>query len=799
MQSCWIGCGSIVFYAHKKESLDGSIQRQTVADHLRSTAQTASACLALCGLRDAAYLAGLLHDLGKYTCDFQEYLERGDSTSRGSVIHTFQGCRFLLERFHSSDDIYEKASAELLAYAIGAHHGLFDCVDENRKIGLKYREEKPGTCFSEAAASFLANCADESEIHKLFSAATIELSGFLKQIDAQYPKDEEYCFTVGLLARLLLSAVIEGDRRDTATFMNGTRFAVWPEDMRPIWRERLQFLENKLSLFPLDTEISRARHAVSQQCRQFAEQSGGIYRLNVPTGSGKTLSSLRYALAHAKQFNRKRLIFTSPLLSILEQNAKVLREFIGDDSLILEHHSNVVQTQQRLDALDERELLAQNFSAPIIITTLSQLLNILFDGKTTAIRRFQALCDSVIVIDEVQSIPAKLLTMFNLAIRFLSEQCCATVVLCSATQPCLEQADHPLPQVPKDIVPYDAAMWAVFSRTQICPLDAVRQEQLPGLVRELMAQTESLLVVCNKKDEASKLLEQTADTAWQSFHLSASMCMQHRRDTLQALYGALEKNEKVLCISTQVIEAGVDISFQSVLRLAAGMDSVVQSAGRCNRNGESPTRRPVYLVNCVDENLSRLLDIQRGKDASMALVNAYQRNRDIFAGDLASDAAIQYYYRCLYRSMDEEAQDYPLGKGKASLFDLLSLNSSFADEDCDGIADYCLYQAFQTAGQAFSVFDEDTTDVLVPYGGGKKLIEELCSRRAEQDAAYRYELLKQAGDYSVSLYQYQEKQLEQLGALQSLCGGCALALSESWYNEITGLKTKENTQAFWEV
>lgn len=149
--------------------------------------------------------------------------------------------------------------------------------------------------------------------------------------------------------------------------------------------------------------------------------------------------------------------------------------------------------------------------------------------------------------------------------------------------------------------------------------------------------------------------------------------------------------------------------------------------------------------------------------------------------------------------MDQEAQDYPLGKGNATLFNLLSLNSGFADEDCDGLADYCLYQAFQRAGQAFAVFDEDTTDVLVPYGDGRRLIEALCSQRAEQDTAYRQALLKQAGNYSVSLYQYQKKRLEQLGALQPLCGGCALALQENYYHEITGLKAEENPQAFWEV
>lgn len=789
----------MAFYAHKKELPDGSVMRQTVAEHLISTANIASTCLAPFALRYAAYLAGLLHDLGKYTGDFQAYLERGDSAARGTVIHSFQGCRFLLERFHGSDAPARTITAELLAYAVGAHHGMFDCVDESGKIGLKYRAERPDTHFEEAAWAFLSDCAEGSKIDDLFSKAAAEISRILEQFDYAYPEDEEYCFTLGLLARLLLSSVIEGDRRNTAEFMSDARFPAWPENMRPIWQERLDFLEGKLEDFPQNTPVAKARHTISERCRRFAEQPGGIYRLNVPTGGGKTLSSLRYALAHAAQFNRRRLIFTSPLLSILEQNARVLHEFIGDDTLILEHHSNVVQTQQRQDALDDRELLTQSWDVPVIITTLVQLLNTMFDGKTTAIRRFHALCNSVIVIDEVQTVPVKLLTMFNLAIRFLSEQCGATIVLCSATQPCLEQTDHPLPETPRDIVPYDAALWAAFARTKICPLDEVQQEQLPGLVRELMEQTESLLVVCNKKDEAARLLEQTKDTAWQSFHLSAAMCMQHRRDTLRALYDALGKKKKVLCISTQVIEAGVDISFRSVLRLAAGMDSVVQSAGRCNRNGESRTRRPVYLVNCADENLSRLRDIQRGKDASLNLVNAYQTNPDAFDGDLSSDAAIAYYYRSLYSSMDEGAQDYPLGKGKTTLFDLLSLNSGRADENCDGIEDYCLYQAFQTAGQAFSVFDEDTTDVIVPYADGKKLIEELCSRRAEQDIAYRQGLLKQAGSYSVSLYKYQKKRLEEQGALQPLCGGCALALQENNYDEVTGLNAEGNRQTYWEV
>lgn len=194
-------------------------------------------------------------------------------------------------------------------------------------------------------------------------------------------------------------------------------------------------METKLDQFPQDSPIDRARRAISDQCRQAAQQPGGVFRLNVPTGGGKTLSSLRFALAHARRHRKQRIIFTSPLLSILEQNAAVIRAYIQDDSLILEHHSNLVRTAEDGQKLDERELLTETWESPIILTTLVQLLNTLFSGKTTAIRRFHSLCGSVIVIDEVQTVPSKMLSLFSLAVNFLAEICGATVVLCPPPSP----------------------------------------------------------------------------------------------------------------------------------------------------------------------------------------------------------------------------------------------------------------------------------------------------------------------------------------------------------------------------
>lgn len=786
------------FYAHVAQ--DG--EKQTVMEHLKGTAKQAGLCLSGVGLEKSAYLSGLLHDLGKFTKKFQTYLLAGDRSKRGSVIHSFQACRYFLELIPPAEDpnaMEKQYAAELLAFAAGAHHGLFDCVNDAGTSGMQYRKEKENTSYEEAVAGFYSQGITREEITDYFASAAEEIDRFLLRMEETYERDDEYFFEIGLLARLLLSAVIEGDRHDTASFMNQNTVLPRRENMEPIWRSRLEFLERKLKEFPSDSAVAKARAAISEQCKLFAQQPRGIYRLNVPTGAGKTLSSLRYALAHAAQYHQKRLVFTSPLLSILEQNAEVIRKFVGDDSLIMEHHSNVVLTEQTREQLDERELMVQSWDAPIILTTLVQLLNCLFDGKTTSIRRFQALCNSVIVIDEVQTVPTKMLSMFNLAIRFLAEQCGTTVILCSATQPYLEGSDHPLLPPPKDIVPYDPMVWKAFARTQLHPLGNRRLEELPELIRSFMENTDSLLVVCNKKDEAAYLLERTGSTDYTSYHLSASMCMQHRRDTVDALKKSLDRKEKTLCISTQVIEAGVDISFQRVLRLTAGMDSIVQSAGRCNRNRESETPCPVYIVNCADEQLGMLQDIQRGKTATISLLHAFFDSPDSFHDDLASDKAIECYYKTFYADMSHGAQDFPLSETSATIFDLLSENRKFVANGGPETESCVLRQAFKTAGQAFSVFDENTVDVMVPYGEGKRLISQLCTARCASDPTCCDPLLRQATGYTISLYEYQKQRLDEKGALLQVCGGYALALLPEYYDEQTGLKMDGVNGTFWEV
>lgn len=786
---------------------------QSVEAHCRNAAKYASNSLNSIGLKHTAFLAALLHDCGKYKEEYDQYLSEAclGNAKRGSVNHTFSGVRFVLDNWHSCEEIgYSEITAELLAYAIGAHHGLFDCIDERQNSGFYHRQTKEGIHYEETTENFLKQCAGMEELNSLFEASVEEVTPLLDKIfrlsqqEDDNEADQETSFYVGLLGRMLLSAVIEGDRRDTAEFMNGDAFPEWPEDMRPIWSDRLAHMEQKLSEFSCEKPIDQARHDISEACAACADRPSGVYRLKVPTGGGKTLSSLRFALTHAKKWNKSRIIFTSPLLSILDQNAEIIRRFIGDDDLILEHHSNLVEPQNEPEKLRNLELLTETWASPTIITTLVQLLNTCFSGKTTAIRRFHSLCNSIVVIDEVQTVPNNMLTLFNLAVNFLSEICGATVILCSATQPALAAAPHPLRYTPPDLVSFQKDLWDVFKRTEIQNAGLYRLEEIPDLISKCMAECSSLLVVCNKKEEASFLFESLRDTDFRCFHLSAAMCTEHRRKTLRDLQNVLDRascDQKVICVSTQVIEAGVDISFQQVIRFAAGLDSIIQAAGRCNRHAEQQEPASVRIVQCTDERLFHLADISRGKEATVSLLDAFEKHPERFQDDLSSEESISYYYQTLYRRMDKGFQDDTVPE-HGSIFHLLAGNEKYADANCKMSARYFMRQAFQLAGKLFQVFDEDTTDVLVPYEKGRRIREYLISSSqsyGDRDWNRIREMINEAKNYSISLYQHQLKQLIQLGAVTSLFDDSIYILSDGYYDENTGFAIKRGITGFQEV
>ena len=773
---------------------------QSVLTHCLNTASYASEYLHAVGLGQTGYLLGLAHDCGKLTMRFSDYIQRaaaGETVRRGSVNHTFSAVKLFLNRYHSGcDDHYRGIAAELLAYAVGAHHGLFDCVGPDRRNGFAHRLGKENELYAEASEHFFKACAP-NELDRLFSLSCAELRSILDRLvkmERDIKKDEELSYYLGCLARLLLSALIDGDRRDT-----GKERPILSKLSAEQWQRCLAHVESGLSEMKRKTEIQRVRAILSQRCRDRATVSGGIYRLNLPTGAGKTLSSLRFALAHAAAKGKTRIIFAVPLLSILEQNAAAIRGAVKDDSIILEHHSNVVHAGNGEDELSPAELFTESWNAPIIITTLVQLLNALFSGETSAIRRFHSLCGSIIIIDEIQTLPPKLLSMFQLSMCFLSEICGATVLLCSATQPAQDCTTHPYFTEPEDLVPYDPALWDVFRRTELKEAGSCTLDEIPDRAKRFLENSNSLLIVCNKKDEASYLFRAMRDGGFRCFHLSASMCAAHRQKTINELKSALlDHSQKTVCVSTQVIEAGVDISFGCVIRLTAGMDNVVQAAGRCNRNGESEMPAPVYILDCTDEKLTHLREIKAAKDATTALLAEYRKAQEKFTSDLSSDAAIRFYYQCLYGEMPKGAMDYPAGE-HGTLFDLLSSNAKYAAEGSDCYGQYFLCQSFKTAGELFSVFDTQSETLLVPYGEGAEIIRRLqeIGDRLDADAVCALRaLLERAKPYTVSVFPYQLDRLEQQGAVARICRDSVLVLQpdcfgDILYSEDTGLITRK--------
>ena len=766
---------------------DGTVQ--TVAQHGRNTAEIAKKDLCKLGLADVAYLAGLLHDAGKCTDEFRRYIEKaslGEDVRRGSVIHTFAAVRFLLNTYHSAPgakaDPDRDVTAEILSSAIGGHHGLFDCFDADRNCGFTHRINKQPEYDDMAMAGFFKAVSDRDCIDRLFASAVGEISSKNRLIDtvSKYP-DESY-FYLSLLTRLITSALIDADRTDTSLFMSpdehGEKRTLTPEILKAV----TESCNSRLSGFACVTPIQVARHELSALCFRAASKPGGVFRLNLPTGAGKTLSGLRYALRHAEVFGKERIFFISPLLSILEQNAREIRNAVGDDSLVLEHHSDIMTDGLSDGELNRYELLCDSWDSPIVITTFVQFLNTLFSGETACIRRFHSLANSVIVIDEVQTVPLKMLSLFDSAVNFLCAVCNTTVVLCSATQPELAGISHPLVGCEDLIAPESVKKYAaVFKRNAITYKGKKRLAEIPSLISELLGQYSSVLVICNKKDQASTLFDLTEGVCDNRYHLSAGMCTAHRKNVLSEMTASLNtKQEKpLLCISTQVIEAGVDISFEAVIRLCAGLDSIVQAAGRCNRNGERNSDAPVWIVDCCDENLSVLKDIYDAKDATESLIYAFEREADRFDFDLSSDKSVKFFYERLYQSKSKDFFDF-VNKGYPSIYSMLSQNVGYTGKEGER---FFLHQAFKTAGSLFEVFDQAQTSILVQWGDGEKIAQKLISSGERVSKA----LYDAAKPYTVPVFSYQREQLSECAAITAVGDGRILILSKDYYSHNTGM------------
>ncbi|WP_338069868.1 CRISPR-associated helicase Cas3' [Bifidobacterium psychraerophilum] len=766
-------------YARKNAA--GAVQ--TLIDHLRNTARIAGEFED--EFSETSKTAGIHHDEGKAKKDFQEYLF-DDGIKRGTVIHAYQGA-FTISEIPTSSAI-GKLTQEILELVITSHHGdLPDCIvptgdssffekmSETNKSKEKYH-------YQEVKENLYGLDLDT---RRRFDKSAEETDALMHRLNhAGYVNERSLYFSLGQYVKYIFSRLVDADRLDAGYFGSQQRFV----PCKPDWRHLIDRFEKSIGDFDNTTFINQLRFEISEACRQASVRATGIYTLAVPTGGGKTLASLRFALHHALRTKKQRVIYVSPYLTITSQTTKSFRDILGlseDSDVILEHYSGVMgstgrdgdnddidhQGENDGSTVSRRKLAAERWDSPIIVTTMVQFLETVMSSHATKLRKFHNMANSVIIFDEIQSIPVNAINLFKEVVSFLSAILNCTILLCSATVPQLETIGRRnllLSENP-DIIEDSDRYAAAFKRTNIVP---IKQEfdldEFANFVLEKALENGNCLAIVNLRSEARRLyqcLEQiNADNQFTVVHLSTSMCGMHRAKELGNVIETLKAKKPVICVSTQLIEAGVDISFACVIRATAGLDSILQSAGRCNRNGESHEPKNVYVVSIKNERgLEILGDIKRGKEITNQLIQDYAES------DLSSDDMLHEFYESYFASpLMQKKMDYQVNDTGSSVYDMLSLNNDGRKrfENRTSVKyGYHLAQAFKTASDRFQVIPHLAQDVIVDYQDSLALLDKFKEEKSNNNLVTAVKILHRLQGYSVSLFDYEVTKLSNSSAI----------------------------------
>lgn len=789
-----------------------TLKEQSVKEHLYSVSRMSMEFGVKISVGATTELIGMLHDMGKQTNMFNSYIRYSamnpnDKSLKGSIDHSTAGAKFIYDRFYNTNDPYQNLTAQLISLAICSHHGgLIDCLDLDGidKFTARIKKDKD-YFYDEALSNYKSQISEMVEIDDLFNKSKEEVRAILTTINRINETAKFGHFAAGMLERYLFSCVIDADRYDTYAFMEGKE-AQLDIDKLPLWNELADALETKLKNYPKLSRIDLLRQEVSISCKNFAVNKPGIYQLSVPTGGGKTLSSLRYALNHAKNFNKDRIFYIVPFTTIIDQNAKEIKDILGRADIILEHHSNLVVDNKQ----EEYKLLTERWDNPMVLTTMVQFLETLFSGGTQGVRRMHNLANSIIILDEIQSIPIKCINMFNSAINFLAGVCNATIILCTATQPLLSSTKIPLKLSENSNIISDMhEKFKQFKRVNLVDkmiIGGYSATMLKDFVLNIMDRLDSVLVILNTKNAAKEVFnelkkvngELPKEKQYLICHLSTGMCPSHRMKVLKYTREKLNQHERVICISTQLIEAGVNISFGCVVRSLAGLDSIAQAAGRCNRHGETDCS-DVYIVNVQGEDVSKLVDIKEGQECTKRVIDEFKEDPNMFDNDLLSPKAMERYYKYyFYNRMNE--MNYTLSKPNSdkSMYDLLSENNEAVNafKGRNGYKpELMLKQAFKTAGNNFQVIDQNTVGAIVPYEEGEELIT-LINGACDLGELKQY--LKRAQQFSVNLFEADKRKLEAMGGLIGLKGNTVIAIRREFYTVDVGVTFDKAPMEFYD-
>lgn len=722
---------------------------QSLQDHLGATAQLARALGEPIGLGELGYWAGLLHDLGKYEERFQQRIRgaavRSPHTPHGAIVAA-------------------RAQSIEVAFAVLAHHTRLRNRQELReKPAAKPEHDSDGPSYGERAMRVLE--IGRGELPALAGAPPRTVgsatAGAMEGLE--------------LRTRMVLSLLVDADRLDTERHgsrqTSDARSRSWPS-MGEL-ADRVERYIRGLAWGASTGVVNEVRGEVLEAVLHEAEREPGMATLTVPTGGGKTLASLLYALRHAQAHGLCRVIVVVPFLAVIEQNALVMREALGEaedlaEPLLLEHHSNVVDDHDAEDGPQGgaglwRRLAAQNWDAPVVVTTSVQFFESLFSARPSRVRKLHNVGRSVVVFDEAQTFPPERLTPVLGMLEQLRREYAVSFLFCTATQPALEE---------RGVVP-SGGRWPAGSLWEVMPdpaslfrrLRRVRVEwpvddetlSWPDLAAA-MARERSALAVVNTKKQARLAYDALRVEAPDAVvrHLSARMCPAHRRDVLREIKRRLAAGERCQVASTQLVEAGVDIDFAAVFRALGPFDAIAQAAGRCNREGRLRDAAGVPA-------LGRLV-VFRPEGGDMP-PGAYEQATDVTEGllaaaggtlDIDDPAAFVAYFDRFYNVLAVTDKDHIQAKRRAL--------------------------EFEQVGKDFRIIDDDTQAVLAPYGEDGAALVAAFRSATRLDRA----LLRRAQPYTINLYQREFEAALRAGALEQLAEGGPYAARPGSYHQEFG-------------
>ena len=715
------------YYAHVRESANDNKEYQTVAKHLTGTAELCRGFAAAFGAEADGKLAGLAHDIGKCTEGFQNRLLNDgpivDHATAGAMACAVRGSRYVS------------------ACVAGHHGGLPDFG--NMRTARKDDGTFYGRLLKGRDEQCLERCGDSGVI---LPPPTASAAQELDSLQASF------------WTRMLYSCLVDADFLDTEQFMNGERGRGGYDDIPTLLARLEAYIEPWQQP---KTELNRLRCEILNACLNTGSKPKGFYTLTVPTGGGKTVASLAFALRHAMEHRMQRVIYVIPDTSIIDQNAQVFRSILGSGN-VLEHHSGVqFDLSDGAPAEDVRKALAtENWDMPVVVTTAVQFFESLYAARSSQCRKLHNLANSVIIFDEAQMLPLPHLRPCVAAMASLAAQFHSTVVLCTATQPSLDDLLHTYaPSCPvTELCPQTAMLYDRFRRVTFQQAGTLSDE---ALAEQLSEQRQVLCIVNSRKVAQSvyALLPQEGN-----YHLSTLVIPAQRQALLGEIRDRLKQGKPCRVVSTSLIEAGVDVDFPAVYRELAGLDSIMQAAGRCNREGKRPVEESVVTI------------FERTELPPLLFQSAIGAAREALGEDRdpAAPETMARYFHSL-RDLTGDALDR---QGVIKAF-------TQGSEGCEF--------PFRTVAEKFRLIDQNTYTVYIPYGEGADLLRQL------QDGECSKGLYRKLGRYAVSIYDKHFQALYHAGALltareiPTLDDDSAILTDLTLYSETMGLSLEPET------